>query len=720
MPNKNDFQSKPSSQLISTANTFLENGFRLHQSGELSQAETQYLAALKINPEFFEPLHFLGILKIQKNDFQSAIKLFTQAIEINQSNEYVYLNRGLALYKAGSFSDALKDFQTSSQLSPRYPEAYFNLANTYQELTDYKNAVINYDKAISFSPQYAEAFNNRGNALQELGMHDDALRSYKKALEIAPDYAEAYFNCGTLFQSLKDFKLAIKYFDQAISLQPDFVEAHINNGDNYDELNDSINSSRCYGAALKIDPSSLEARYALALSRIPKIYSTIEELAASRELFSTMLSELEDWINVTTIKNGYKVVGGHQLFFLAYQNEDNSKLLSRYGNICHKLMKDLQPILTPSTAVAARAKMKIGFVSGYIHQHSVWNAILKGWVTKLDPTLFEVHIFHLGEKFDGETEIAKTSATSFTQGKYSIEKWISCIQEKQLDAIIYPEIGMDRLTCQLASVRIAPVQICSWGHPETSGLPTLDYYLSAEQFEDKDSQKYYREKLISLPNLGCYYEPYVGAINLPDLASLGINVNRPILLCPGTPYKYNPSNDWILVDIVKKIPHCQLIFFNFPDTPIDLLKKRLSDLFHESNLDFNHHVIFIPLLTTANFYGLMNQADVFLDTIGFSGFNTSIQAIECALPVVTKKGKFMRGRLASGILEQLGMLDLVAKTDDDYINQAVKLTQDKQYRTLITEQIKGNRQKLYCDLAPIKALEEFLICSCNQSIALSR
>lgn len=193
---------------------------------------------------------------------------------------------------------------------------------------------------------------------------------------------------------------------------------------------------------------------------------------------------------------------------------------------------------------------------------------------------------------------------------------------------------------------------------------------------------------------------------------MGIDPKRPIALCPGSPYKYSPENDWVLVDIARRIPETQFIFFKFPDMPTDLLRTRLSKIFSEASLDFNHQVIFIPLLPVTQFYGLMKEANVFLDTLGFSGFNTAIQAVECELPIVTQRGQFMRGRLASGLLEQMGLHSLVSNSHDDYVQQAVKLITDSGYRFDVSNQMTSHRQNLYEDLKPIKAMEDFLVKVC--------
>jgi protein O-GlcNAc transferase len=97
------------------------------------------------------------------------------------------------------------------------------------------------------------------------------------------------------------------------------------------------------------------------------------------------------------------------------------------------------------------------------------------------------------------------------------------------------------------------------------------------------------------------------------------------------------------------------------------------------------------------------------DTIGFSGFNTAIQAVECDLPVVAHQGRFMRGRLAAGSLARMGLTELVARTDAEYVDLAVRLGQDITYRAAIRERIGQARHVLFNDMAPVQALETLLI-----------
>jgi protein O-GlcNAc transferase len=268
---------------------------------------------------------------------------------------------------------------------------------------------------------------------------------------------------------------------------------------------------------------------------------------------------------------------------------------------------------------------------------------------------------------------------------------------------------MDVVTLQLARRRLAPTQITTWGHPETSGLPTIDLYLSGENFEPVHAQQYYSEKLVPLLNLGNCYKGRVQHAVEPDLSALGIDTMRPILICSGTAFKYQAEHDRVLTQIASQVDGSQLIFFRQrPESLSDLLKARLQRAFSQAGLDFGQHVNFIPTQPLEVFHGLLGRAHVALDTIGFSGYNTAIQAIESGLPLVTREGQFLRGRLASGILRRLGMTELIAQTTDEYVSLVVKLVNDSAFQKRVRSEVVRRRAILYDDIGSIRHLEDVL------------
>jgi predicted O-linked N-acetylglucosamine transferase (SPINDLY family) len=250
----------------------------------------------------------------------------------------------------------------------------------------------------------------------------------------------------------------------------------------------------------------------------------------------------------------------------------------------------------------------------------------------------------------------------------------------------------------------------SWGHPETSGLSTIDYFLSAENFEPETGQDNYSERLVCLPGLANPYTARSSQGSTLVLGEWGIDTDRPILICPGTPFKYQPEFDHVFVDIARNLPSCQMIFFRLmPEEVSTKLRDRLSAVFAASGMNFEQNVRFLPTLKLDQFHALLRRADVMLDTIGFSGYNNAIQAIECSLPIVAREGRYLRGRLATGILRRLGMTELIAATEEDYVRLVVKVARDPSLRDDLRSRIVERREVLFEDMAPIRSLEELLL-----------
>jgi predicted O-linked N-acetylglucosamine transferase (SPINDLY family) len=227
--------------------------------------------------------------------------------------------------------------------------------------------------------------------------------------------------------------------------------------------------------------------------------------------------------------------------------------------------------------------------------------------------------------------------------------------------------------------------------------------------EPPESSHLYSEKLVRLPNLGTCFESTSIQVVTPDLTGLGIDSQSPILLCAGSPSKYNPSHDRVLAQIAQKLGACQFVFFNFSENFTAILKERLIESFRKANLDANQFLRFIPFLKKEEFHGLMQASDLYLDTIGFSGFNTAMQALTSGLPIVAFEGPQMRGRLASSILSRMGLKQLVCSSESEYIDLIVELLQNRELLNSVKIKINQSKDVLFNDLDPIRELEKFLI-----------
>lgn len=725
------------------AHNNLGNVFRAQ--GRLEEALGCFRNALALEPDYVDAHINLGALFRAQDRLEEAGSCFEKAVSLTPDSSKAHFNLGNLRERQGRRDEAIAGYRKALALAPDFFEAQFNLGNLLRDLGDLEaaaacyrealalrpdsamayinlgnvlneqrkpdEAVVCYERAIALEPDIPEARLNLGNALKDQNRLDEAAACYRRILAIRPDFSEAHYGLGNVLKNKNRLDEAIACYRETLALQPDFAEAYFSLGTalkDQDRLEEVLD---CYRRALLLKPDYVEARWALAMSQIPAVYDTETDPSRCVAAFSRELDELDRWFDAARIAEGFKAVGVQQPFCLAYREQDNRELLRRYGSLCTRIMADwLDRQNFPSAGKRDHdGLIRIGIVSQYFQNHSVWNAITKGWFQQLDRKRFSLHVFHLGSHQDQETLFAKTNAAHFEQGRKDVRQWAETIIGQQPDVLIYPEIGMDPMTIRLASLRLVPVQIAAWGHPETTGLPTIDYYLSAELLEPENAQRNYTEKLIALPNLGCYYKPLPGAVADPGFGGLKFDPDTPLLLCPGVPFKYAPEHDRVLVEIVRRLGRCKLVFFiHRLDKISGKLQRRLEAVFARSGLDFDRSVAFIPWQNSAGFYGLLKRADVFLDTIGFSGFNTAIQAAECGIPVVTREGRFLRGRLASGILKRMGLPELVAESEEDYIALAVRLAQDAAYRKHIRERIEASRQILFEDVAPIRAMEDFL------------
>jgi predicted O-linked N-acetylglucosamine transferase (SPINDLY family) len=683
----------------------------LRRLGRLEEAVEALRRALAANPAMAEAQMRLGETLNMLGRTAEAIAALEAAIALKPDDAEAHNALGLALRDAGRLDDALAACQRAVALDPRLMLARFNAGNLLREKGFLEEAAAAYRAAIELEPAgLAEAHNNLGNVLKDLGRPDEALDCYRRALALKPDFAETVFNAANLLRERGRLGEAAEAFRNLLAARPEMAEAHCELGNALKGMGDAAGAVASYRRALELDPDYAEARWAAAMSQLPMLAESEAEADESRTRFDAELGLLERWGEAHGAEALARAVGSQQPFYLAYQEADHRERLARYGRLCARLMGAWQEAAGFARAArVTRAETRIGIASNHVHDHSVWNAIVKGWLQGLDRNRYDLRLYHLGRTHDVETALAKTLVAHYAFGKSDILEWVPLLLGHQLDVLIYPEIGMDPLTAKLASMRLAPVQAAAWGHPITTGLPTIDYFLSAEALEPPDAEAHYTERLVRLPGLGCTYSPLSAAPAPADLAALGIREGVPLLVCPGTPFKYTPRHDAVLAAIARRLGDCQLVFFTPGRAPelMARLRARMAGRFSAEGLHLDAFAVFAPWQSRAGFYGLMAQADVFLDTLGFSGFNTAMQALECGLPIAAFEGRFLRGRLASGILRRMGLDELVATDEARYVEIAVRLATDAAWWGEMRGRIEQGRAALYNDSEPVRALEKF-------------
>jgi protein O-GlcNAc transferase len=692
------------------AERFIEEGLQAEAKGRWRDACELYRKAAIEAPGLAKAHLNLGAALEALGDVDAAIVAYEAALAAEAGNPYAAYNLGRMRYLRGALPAAEELLARALAAKPGFTEARVMLASVYRSQGRLAEAAAALETSLQERPDDGNARYWFGNALAELNRTAEAVEQYRCAIALQPDHAAAWSNLGHLQIGAGARDEARTSFERAVRLEPGLAEAQLNLGHILKDQGERDAALACYRAALAARPDYAEARWSAAMCRVPVHVEAGEDLERTRAQFAAELEDLAQWFQGVGAAEGAKAVGVQQPFWLAYQERDNRPLLERYGRLCANLMgrwQDEQGIR--AAPPPSHGPIRVAVVSQYFRDHSVWNAIIKGWFGQIDPARFRLFAFCLGGEEDGETAYARRHAARFERGPRSLRQWADAIVAAQPDVVLYPELGMDPMSIKLAGLRLAPVQATSWGHPETSGLPTIDYYLSAEMLEPPNAQAHYSERLVELPALGCYVERSAGPAIAPRLADWNLGADDALLLCPGVPFKYAPQNDAILAEIARRVPRGKLVFFTHSVSALtDKLRERLRAAFTRAGLDLDAHAVFVPWQARAAFHGWLGTASVFLDTVGFSGFNTALQAAERGLPVVTRAGRFMRGRLAAGIAERMGLQELVARSDEDYVALAVRLATEQGYAQSVRSRIAASSGHLFFDAAPVRALETFL------------
>jgi predicted O-linked N-acetylglucosamine transferase (SPINDLY family) len=330
----------------------------------------------------------------------------------------------------------------------------------------------------------------------------------------------------------------------------------------------------------------------------------------------------------------------------------------------------------------AGTRIRLAIVINQIRQHSVWDIVLRGLLFHIDRTCFEVVLYHTGSAKDAETVAARALVDVWRESDQFTEfdSLLGKLREDAPDVLFYPEIGMDPIAFRLAAHRLAPLQMAAWGHPVTTGLSSIDLYLSGGLLKSDQAVAHYREKLIRLPGTGCCaMPPDIAEEPIPDVAILLSERPGPRFVIAQRAFKADPTHDFLYAKIALATGECSLIL---PEDPVypwasAVVYERLETAFStQHGLDPSRYLVKIPWLSAGGFRSLLELCDVFLDCPAFSGYTTAWQAICAGLPIVTLEGEFLRQRLAAGLLRKIGVTEMIAADSHEYVAIAANLAHE--------------------------------------------
>ncbi len=672
----------------------------------MADAERLYDQILTINPDHPDALHMLGAIAHSAGKHERAVDLVSKAIALKPAYPEACVNLGNALKELGRLDEAAASHREALALKPDFPEAHYNLGVVLQHLGRFDEAAACYRKAIVLKPNFPESHNNLGAVLGALGQWSEAAVSYRNAIALKPDYAEAHNNLGGVLRDTGRLDEAAASFRNAIALNPEFSEAHGNLGGALKDFGRLEEAEASYRRALDINPRAFHhAIHARLL--LPPILESADAVDAWRERYRSGIESLSNMPG--TLDDPGRTMG--QLsFYLAYHDRDDRPLMTKL----HDFFRDRAPGLTftaPHVSIsrppAAGRRIKVGFLSEYLTDHTI-GKLYRGFIRYLDRRRFEVVAIHTCKTKPGalkrQIDADADKSLALPAGLAAQQQAVAA---ERLDALVYPDIGMTPTTYFLAYGRLAPVQAASWGHPDTTGLDTVDYFVSSAAIEPEDAEIHYCERLIRLNRLPCFYEPPAMPAEVPSRAALGLPETGTLYGCPQSLFKFHPDFDPVLAAIADGDPAGRLVLLQ-GSTPAwaDMLKARWSKIFPV----LLERTLFLPRMPMDRFLGLLARVDILLDPLHFGSGNSFYEGAIRGTPVVTWPGRFMRGRIVAGAYRQMGLADApVAARPEDYASVALAWGRDpdrcRAFRRAAQE---AAGRELLADTRAVREFEAFL------------
>lgn len=469
-------------------------------------------------------------------------------------------------------------------------------------------------------------------------------------------------------------------------------------------------SRRVIGAFIDAHPEqSVERMHAdieLALG-LPGTYRSAEELSHIRDAYLSQLRALIDSYPPLALRE----IGARPEDFardnlnLAYQGGDDLVAQSVYGDW---LAESLNQLTVQSPLPHTNnARPTIVFVSSKLHECTVgW--YFASWIEHLSRS-WDVTLVHTPEaRRDRLTQRLATLCRNEIVLSPSIDAAAAQIRALAPSIVLYPELGLDGFTFALAALRLAPVQACAWGHPVTTGLPTIDAFITCAEMEPADAAAHYRERLIGLPGFGTRYAtPPIPPAPAPD--ALGLPNDRTLYLMPQVLHKWHPDTDRHIVEIVRRDPTAGFVMFELrPPSPARLINERLLHALSEVSERPAAHLFWMPECSRTDYLRVNRVCRVMVDTPHWSGGNATVDALSCGVPVVTMPGRFMRGRQSATILRLLSCEELIAGSVEELADIAVEVAHDQARCELLGRKICDRLPSVTQSEVPLLALDASL------------
>jgi protein O-GlcNAc transferase len=702
-------------------------------------AESSFRQVTRLAPDRSEGWHGLGRVLCAQHATDEAIECFTRASEIVGDDVAILRDLARTFLVAGNVIAAQETIGHAKELAPLCPEVWNMVGMVAQQLDQMEEAAVAFCRAVELQPTLVDAWANLGECLRNIGDLEQAQQMLDRALKLDPQHANALGFAGMLATMQGQRKRAIELFQAALAKNPRYrlfrlqlartlaasgeVEESLKNLNILDQrfgeqldlmferagihglLCQQDQSRKLLDKILHREPNNLLSRIRRGLM-VPQIAADRQEISECRIQIDTALDELlaEDLPALPAPLDDF----ANTHFYLSYHGYNNVDINRKLSSLYRKVMPAANYV-SPQMADLRRlqhpgSKIRIAFVSKNFSNHTIGRLNI-GLVENLDRNRFEVTtcVFPgTGDAFQAKFQAASEHFIVLP-GEPSLAA--QALAEHQPDLIFYTDLGMDPTTYQMAHNRLAPIQFTAWGHPITTGISTVDYFVSGEVMDQESSQAHYSEKLIVLRNLLlCYGRPSLLSEQV-DKSALGLPSHIRLYLCPQTLFKMHPDFDAMLGQILRTDPSGLVMMIKLGH---ETWRQKLLARFARTMPDVHQRILWMDRMSAMKYQHLFRLGDVALDPYRFGSGNTCLEALAMGTPLVTCPDPYMRTRMAVACYTRMGLTDPVTDSPEQFAQRATEIAMNPDYRRYLAQEIQQRSAILYDNLAAVRELEGWI------------
>jgi protein O-GlcNAc transferase len=640
-------------------------GIVLATTKQWELAVASYRKAIELRPTYFEAHNNLGTALHEQGKFQEAIAAYRKSLELQPKLAQAHNNLGNSLRELGQLDEAIAEFGRALAIRPDFAQAHFNLGNVLRSRRRFPEAIASYRQALAIHKNFAGGYNNLGNALRDAGQLNEAMEAFQTALRLQPGLSVAAFNLGLVLQDLGKKSEAIEVYRRIVAQNPGDAETWSNLGVALESVGNMDDAEAALGQALRARPGMTEASNNLA-SLFKETGRTDEAIGCYQRVLPTASNSLVAYSNY--------------LLMLHYSdNFDGSTILREMKKWDALHAQPLRKFIQPhSNDAAENRKLRIGYVSPDFCYHVVGRNILP-LLREQDRNAFEIYCYHNLSSGDAITEEFRSYSNKWRNiASLSDQQVAAAIREDGIDILVDLSGHTHRNRLLMFAQKPAPVQVTFGGYPGGTGLGVMDFHLTdvyldppaTEPGQAGITEDHYVEQLIRMPDSFWCYDPRVmGLVDGPPINESPILKNGYVTFsCLNNIGKVGDRTFALWARLLAAVPNSRMLLH----APEGSCRQRLiSKLKIEPG-----RVEFIYRLSPRKYLEAYHRIDLALDSLPYGGHTTGLDCLWMSVPLVTRIGKTASGRAGFSHLSNLGLTDLIADSDEKFIQIATDLSRD--------------------------------------------